>query len=179
MQCLKCQREIPLKLGYVSNCYRYCQQCFNHIIEKRVRKYIKEHYPLKRGQRIAVTNAISNYFVKNVLHVPVTLIKKAQKKSDIFVSLATLDDIVVSFLEYFFHGEKIKKTRKINKNRKNELLLFSTITDEELSLYCQYHQLPFTPKKNKIKELLQKLEQEHPGTLYALYKSTQDLKEIF
>ena len=175
MQCLSCQKEIPTKLGFVSNCHHYCSSCFSHIIEKRVRKYIKECCPLKKGQRILAKDAVSRYFVKNVLHVPVTVVKKSQKKSDLVVSSATLDDVVVSFLESFLLGKK-QKTRK---DRKNELLLFSTITDEELALYCQYHQLAFIPKKNKMKELVQKLEQEHHGTLHSLSKSAQDLKGIF
>ena len=173
MNCLSCQREIPTKLGYISNCNRYCHSCFLYIIEKRVRKYIKEHQKLKRGQRIIAKDPASRYFVEHVLHVPLTVIEKAEKKTDIIVQLETLDDVVVVFLEQLFFGKKKQKKKSI------DLCFFNAVTDEELTLFCQYYNIFFKPKKHKLKELLLKLEREHPGTLYALYKSANDLKGIF
>lgn len=172
MNCLSCQKEIPTKLGYISNAQRYCQHCFIHIIEKRVRKYIREHAKLKKDQRIVAKDQVSSYFAQNIIHVPVKVVKKAAKGTDTLIQLATTDDIVVRFMEHFFLGKK-KQTKK-----KNELYLFSAITDEELALYCQYKNLKFCPKKHELKEFIHKLEQEHPGTLHSLYKSAMELESL-
>ncbi len=171
MNCLSCQKEIPTKLGYVSNSYRFCKFCFSHIIEKRVRKYLKDH-PLKKDQRIVASNPVPLYFAQQVMHIPLTILKRASKKSDTVILLETLDDLVVAYLEHLLSGKKAKKQKK------NTLLLFSSVTDEELTLYCQYHNLAFTPKKHPLKAFLLRMEAEHPGTIQALYKSMQDLKEI-
>src|SRR3989338_4572155 len=161
MNCLSCHREIPTKLGYISNSYRYCSSCFSHIIERRIRKYIRESAPLKRNQRVVVHDPLSAHFIQHITHVPLVVIKKKQKKNDLVVLLHTLDDIVVQFLDHFLLGKK-----KILK-KKNELWLFSSITDEELSLYCQYHHIRFVPQKHPLKEMILQLEKEHPGTVHA------------
>ncbi|MBI5001807.1 hypothetical protein HZC31_00315 [Candidatus Woesearchaeota archaeon] len=171
MNCLSCQKEIPTKLGYVSNSHRFCKFCFSHIIEKRVRKYLKDH-PLKRGQRIVASHLASLYFAQHVMHIPLTILKRASKKSDTMILSETLDDCAVAYLEHLLSGKKFLKQKK------NTLLLFSSVTDEELSLYCQYHKLPFAVKKHPLKPFLLRMETEHPGTIQALYKSMQDLKEI-
>lgn len=165
MNCLRCQKEIPTKLGYVSTSYRFCTFCFSHIIEKRVRKYLKDH-ALKKEQRIVASDPISLYFAQHVMHIP--LLKCASKKNNAVI--LTLDDLVVAYLEHLLSGRKTKK--------QNALLLFSSVTDEELSLYCLYHKIPFTPKKHPLKKFLLRMEAEHPGTIQALYKSMEDLKEI-
>lgn len=173
MNCLSCQKEIPTKLGYVNNCSRYCQGCFAHIIEKRVRKYVKEHHKLKRGQRVVARDAISRFFLEHVVHVPLTLIRKATKKTDAFVPLRTMDDAIVVFLEHFFFGKKREKKKS------KDIFFFTAITDEELALYCKYKGICFTPKKQRLKEYIYSAEKEHPGTLHALYKSCTDLEDIF
>ncbi len=172
MNCLNCQREITTKLGCISNCHRYCKNCFSHIIERRVRKYIREQGPLKRNQRIVVSDLLREHFIKHITHVPLVVVKKRQKENDLSVILYTLDDVVVQFLNHFLLG---KKKQKQNKNR---LFLFSTVTDEELGLYCVYHHLGFVPKKHPLKEMLTKMEKQQPGTLYALYKSAKELSGI-
>lgn len=172
MNCLSCQKEIPTKLGYVSNSYRFCTFCFSHIIERRIRKYLKDH-SLKRNQRIVAVDPVSSYFAAHIIHVPVQILKRAAKKTDTQILLHTLDDCAVAYLEHLLSGKKTLKQKK------NTLLLFSSVTDEELSLYCQYHKIPFTPKKHPLKVFLLRMEAEHPGTIQALYKSMQDLKEIF
>ena len=171
MNCLSCQKEIPTKLGYVSNSHRFCKFCFSHIIEKRVRKYLKDH-PLKRAQRVVASHPASLYFAQQVMHIPLTILKRPSKKSDTIILLETLDDCAVAYLEHLLSGKKFLKQKK------NTLLLFSPVTDEELSLYCQYHKIPFFAKKHPLKPFLLRVETEHPGTIQALYKSTQDLKEI-
>ena len=172
MNCLSCQNELPTKLGYLSNAERYCKHCFIHIVEKRVRKYIREHAKLKKDQRIVAADQLSNYFAQHVIHVPIMLLKKPVKNSDTRITLRTLNDIVVEFLEHFFLGKKKQKKQK------NELSLFQTLTDEELLLYCAYKELKFSPKKHKLKEFIRKLEQEHPGTLHSMYKSAKELDNI-
>jgi len=173
MNCLTCHREIQTRLGYISNSYRYCSSCFSHIIERRIRKYIRESAPLKRNQRVVVSDPVSAHFMQHITHVPLVVVKKRQKKNDCVVLLHTLDDLVVQFLEHFLLGKK-----KVVK-KKNELRLFSSITDEELALYCQYHKIRFAAQKHPLKEMLLGLEKEHPGTLHALSKSVCDLEEIF
>lgn len=170
MQCLSCQKEIPLKLGFVTQSYRYCKKCFLYHIERRVRNYIREHHPLKKGQRVVVSDAVACYFLEQVVHVPLIIVKKSAEKTDFSVSSATQDDLVVSFLEHILFGKKMCKQRK------NILYLFASLTDEELALYCQYSNLSFVPAKNALKERLHSLEQRHPGTMHALAKSMGDLE---
>lgn len=171
MNCLSCQKEISTKLGYVSNSYRFCTFCFSHIIERRIRKYLKDH-PLKRGQRVVAPDSVRSYFAQHVMHIPLTILRRASKKNDMLLLSETLDDCAVAYLEHLLSGKKIIRQKKTN------LLLFSSVTDEELSLYCQYHKIPFTPKKHPLKAFLLRMETEHPGTIQALYKSMQDVKEI-
>lgn len=170
MQCLSCQKEIPLKLGFVTQQYRYCKKCFLYHIERRVRNSIREHHPLTKGQRVVVQNSVSRYFLEHVVHVQLILVKKLMKKTDLVVSSATQDDLVVSFLEHILFGKKMLKQKK------NIFPLFASLTDEELALYCHYRNLSFVPAKNALKEKLHGLEQRHPGTMHALAKSMKDLK---
>lgn len=172
MQCLICNREIPLKLGYVSNSQRYCSTCFIHLIERRVRKYIKEHHPLKKNQRVVAENKITSYFLHHVVHVPLVIIKRKTKKTDLLVSAETKDDSIVSFLETLFSG------KKKNKQNKTTLQIFFAVTDEELALYCHYKHLSFRPKKHPLKALLERLGQTHPETMHSLAKSVADLKQL-
>lgn len=137
-----------------------------------MRKYIREHAKLKKDQRIVAKDPISNYFAQQVIHVPITMVKKAAKKTDTIIQLTTLDDVVVQFMEHFLLGKKKQKRKK------NDLLLLSTITDEELALYCCYKNLKFSPKKHELKEFIHKADQEHPGTLHSMYKSAMELENI-
>ena len=171
MNCLSCQKETPTKLGYVSNSHRFCKFCFSHIIEKRVRKYLKDH-PLKRGQRIVALDPVRLYFAQHVMHIPLIILKRASQKNDTVILLETLDDLAVSYLDRLFSGKKAQKQKK------TDLLIFSTVMDDELALYCLYHNIPFIAKKHPLKQFLLRMETEHPGTIQALYKSMQDLKEI-
>lgn len=173
MQCLSCQKEIPLKLGFVTQSYRYCKKCFLYHIERRIRNFIREHHPLKKGQRVVVRDAVSRYFLEQVVHVPLTLVKKLTKRTDLVVTSTTSDDFVVSFLEHLLFGKKMLK------HKKNIFPLFASLTDEELVLYCHYKNLSFVPAKNTLKEKLHGLEQRHPGTLHALAKSRKDLQSNF
>ncbi len=170
MQCLICNREIPLKLGYVSNSQRYCSTCFIHLIERRARKYIKEHHPLKKNQRVVATDSLSSYFLKNIVHVPLTILKKKTKTTDLVLSFATKDDTVVAFLEALFSGKKVKKIEK------HFFSFFSSVTDEELALYCQYKHLSFKPRKHPLKKILETIRKQHPETFHSLAKSVEDLE---
>lgn len=172
MQCLSCQKEIPLQLGFVTQPYRYCKKCFLYQIERRVRNSIREHHPLKKGQRVVVQNSVARYFLEQVVHVPLVLVKKSAKKTDLIVSSATSDDFVVSFLEHILFGKKIARLKK------NILYLFASLTDEELALYCHYRNLSFVPAKNTLKDHLHALEQRHSGTMHALAKSMKDLQML-
>ncbi|MFA6888857.1 MAG: hypothetical protein WC254_05165 [Candidatus Woesearchaeota archaeon] len=164
MQCVICKKR-PVTV------FQYCSLCVVHLIEKRARKYIKEHHKLKKGQTIVANTPLSKYFAEHVIHVPVNIINKKRKISEVIISTDTLNDCVVSFLERLFTEKKEKKTK--------ELLLFSTITDQELKIYCKVHKIPFKIKQHKLKEILQKVEYAHPGTVYGLYKSKEELKKIF
>ncbi len=172
MLCLSCQKEIPLKLGFVTQPYRYCKKCFLYQIERRVRNSIREHHPLKKGQHVVVQNSVARYFLEQVVHVPLVLVKKSTKRTDLVVSSATQDDFVVTFLEHILFGKKILRLKK------NILPLFASLTDEELGLYCCYRKIPFLPAKNTLKERLHGLEQRHPGTMHALAKSVKDLQSV-
>lgn len=144
-----------------------------HIIEKRIHKYIRENGFLKKGERIVANDEVSRHFATHVIHVPVVLLKKRGKRTDFVILPYTLDDIVVAFLEQLFFGKKRLKKKK------DELLLFSRITDKELTLYCRNHGLLFKPKNGKLKRYIQEFDKKHKGSLYSLYKSAQDLKDVF
>lgn len=150
-----------------------------HIVEKRVHKYIREFGFLKKGQRIVASDDVSRHFATHVIHVPVVVLKKKEKRTDIIILPYTLDDIVVEFLEQLFLGKKKLKKLKKTKKKKNELYLFSRITDKEMIYYCKDHSLLFKPKKGKLKRHIQEFDKKHQGALYSLYKSAQELKDIF
>jgi hypothetical protein len=202
MECLRCDKGIKTKLGFVTNSHRYCKNCFVHIIEKRLRKHLRQFH-LKPKQRVVAKDALSRYFLEEVVHVPLQLLKRG-KQSDVVVSLDTADDVAVVYLERLMgidvgsvlkshpltpyqppkskrsHVAGGKKTLSSN-TAENEVVLslFHCLTDEELSLYCKYKKLQFVPKKSDMKHKLHKLEEQHPGTLHALQKSMVDLQGIF
>lgn len=163
-------KEIPTKLGYVSNCYRYCKNCFVHIIEKRVRKHVRTHHALQPKQRIVANNGVSHYFLEYVLHCPLTILKSKKKRNDIVISSDTIDDACVVFLEKLFGIKQHKQTKQLG--------IFLCITDEELGLYCQHKKMPFVPKTHPLKARLHVLEQHHPGTLHALAKSIRNFHGV-
>jgi hypothetical protein len=168
MNCLRCDKEMKTKLGFVTTSYRYCKSCFILIIEKRFRKHVRKFH-LKPKQRVVAKDALSRYFLERIVHVPLNILKRKVMDSDLVVSLDTIDDAVVLYLEHLFFAKK---------QSKQILSLFHCVTDEELSLYCSYKRLSFTPKKHALKEKVHVLEKQYPGTLHALQKSMVDLQGI-
>lgn len=169
MICLRCGKTSPLGEGY-------CNACFLAIVEKRMRRALRDSKQLFPGVLLVVGKTLKN-ILQRLVTMPATIVSKTTRKSAIHVFGNTIDDQVVVFLKDYLGYEKGNKTRKMEKKQKG-INLFETLTDSELQRYFQLKKKKFTPKKDELKEQLAPLIKKYPEVRYALYNSITAYKKM-
>lgn len=176
MICLRCGKTSPLGEGY-------CNACFLAIVEKRMRRALRDSKKLYPGVLLVVGDKALRNILQKLVTMPATIASKSRTKSAIHVSGNTIDDQVVVFLKDYLDYEKENKENKENKKEMKEkqkgINLFETLTDSELQRYFQLKQKKkFTPKKDELKDQLAPLIKKYPEVRYALYNSITAYKKM-
>jgi len=143
---------------------------FCKMIEKRVRKDIRINKLFKKNDKIYVKDKLNKMFVDRIIGtLPKTFVNDPKKATKIVIK-CTLDDIANDFLEKLLFNKKISPKKGVK--------LLRTITDKEALLFAKYNNIKFTPNKknNKIKEILDELENLYPQTRFSLLKSIESIK---
>ena len=186
--CAKCGKNAELELQQPS-----CKKCFCEIIEKRIRKELRDR--LQKGQKVLFVDDIAFRVFEALKHVPVNAIIKpmssfgaddfyslldgrafqdfiGKEKIDVAVLPWTADFEAAGFLELFFSGKKFK-------NNPNLLKLFREITEQELEAYAEIRGFPY--RKGKLPDaegFISGIEKKYAGTKSSLVKSREAIERI-
>ena len=156
---------------------KLCKDCFVEQIEKRIKRNIKAHAPVQRGETLLVENELCRIILLDIIQgLPVTILSLATNvhQKGRKVLCWTLDDEIHYFLTQFFANEEYNAL-----GHKDAIKLFISIRDNELELLAKAKGLLYTTKpKDKIHELIDNLEQKHPETKFSLAKTMEELKKI-
>jgi hypothetical protein len=174
MNCSKCNRPALPGVDYAGK--NYCEKHFLELMERRIRKHLrtggeldpKKEYFLFDDSSSEFT--LTKYFLEKIFNKRLILreIKSISGKSSrriIFPS--NLDEQALLFLDQFLLNKKNKKEEKI--------IPLEVLQQREVELLCGILGMNF--KKRVKRNLLQKLEEKHPGTMFSLFQSRQNLRE--
>jgi len=116
-KCNKCSKPATVSLGHLP---KLCDTCFLFIIEKRIRREIRQKYSLKPNEKIAIVDnnskesKITEYILKNLAKdMPLTIevIPTYKENFDkVFIPWNATDE-ANAFLEEIFEGKKASKKR--------------------------------------------------------------------
>lgn len=162
MLCLRCEKKVEGS---------YCNRCFVFIIEKRLKKSLRDSGLLKPGIHLYTENAYVKAILQKIVNMPVVFVKKKTKKT-IYVTLNTLDDMNVAFFADYLGLKKEKKQRAWR-----NIALFQHITDDEAVRYFALLKKKFQPKQHPLKKSLQTFFAKYPETRYALHQASEEYAE--
>ncbi|MBW2973116.1 hypothetical protein KY346_01850 [Candidatus Woesearchaeota archaeon] len=178
MKCIKCNKIASIDLKHLGG--SLCSNCFAEVIEKRVRKSLRQHDWLKPKDKVLVIDdnslksKVSIYLLKSIFKgKPFNLsfkkgsVKSAEKLSkgyDKVIIPWNLDDEAEQHLDALFNNKKIKKTRFI------KLLL--NVSDEEIDYFARIKKIRGRKKaKTELGKKLDALEKRYPCSKFGLQKS--------
>lgn len=158
MLCLRCGKKTVEK--------SYCNRCFVPIIEKRLKKALRDSNLLKPKVKLYPENVSTKAILQKIVNMPVVFVKK-KTRSAVSVIINTLDDNNAMFLADYLGIEKKKK-------KANSANLFQHITDDEAIRYFSLLKKRYNPKQHPLKKHLQSFLTKYPETRYALHQASED-----
>ncbi len=171
MNCKKCSRPAKTHLKHLGD---LCAGCFAEIIEKRVRKSMRENSWIQRKNKVfivdngTITFAVSKHLLENIskdLPMEISVVKEPCEGK--VVIPWSLDNEIEGRLQELF-GEAEEKTQYIK--------LLKSVSDEEIITFAEVKQLKGTlPQKGILGRKLSEMEQKYPGSKFGLLKSFQNL----
>jgi len=171
-KCKKCPK--PAKTG-LKHLGPLCTSCFCKVIEKRVRKTMRENSWIKHNDEVfivdngTVTFAVTKYLLERIskdLPMEINIVKEPCEGKVIIPW--SLDDEVTGKLQELF-GEAGHESQFIT--------LLQNVSDEEIQTLAKLKDLEGSiPGKNALGKKLAEMEQKYPGSKFGLMKSFQDLK---
>ena len=178
MLCNKCKHKEAV--AHLKHLGALCKPCFCEIIERRVRKDLRQYSPLKRGQNVLLLNdagkeSVMSSHILTALAQDIAFILEERPLAtpgDIssFASVFyphDADDLAAGFLQGIFSGA----------THKEQLTLLRSILDIEVQTYCELKELAFAPMAvDAFKESLKTLEKNYPGSTFGLLKSKEQLE---
>lgn len=167
-KCLGCGKKSSIKLSYTKR--KYCKDCFMKLIEKRVRKDIRQDKDIKPGKTIELLNdgskefKITKLFLKNIFekNLEVKEVKETREKTFIPTNM---DREVNHELEVYL------KNKSYESNGKK---LLDNVLEEEIIHICKIKNISYE-KTTKDNPLLRGLEQKYPDTKFGLAKSFKNI----
>jgi len=181
MKCIKCSKQAKIDLKHIGG--SLCPACFAEVIEKRVRKGLREHTKLKPTDKILFIDDGTQksktgiYLIKSIfknqpfkIDIKKGTIKSAQKLSKGYAKVIipwNLDDEVEQYLDALLNNKKIPKTKHIK--------FLINISNEEINYFAKIKKIKGKNKaKTKLGKMLDNLEKKYPGSKFGLLKSFLD-----
>jgi len=178
MDCIKCGKKAQISMKHLGG--DLCPTCFAEVIEKRVRKSLRENEWLKPDDDIIIIDDSTvkakavMYLLKsifkgqpfkfNIKKASIASAEKLAKSKNKVIIPWNMDDEVEQYLDALFNNKKIKKTKLIK-----PLL---NISDEEIDYFAKIKKLKGKKKpKTKLGKMLDDLEKRYPGSKFGLLKS--------
>lgn len=149
-----------------------CKPCFIEVLERRVRKVLKDAGWLKRDQKVCFADEKSAQ-AKAALALLKAVIKGlpvqyVQEQPEVVLSAKTADDEAEVFLHQLFAG-KLEQQNTVN--------LLANITTAEIEKYCHLENIDGEKaEKSELRTKLEALDQRYPGTMFALQKGKESFK---
>ena len=177
MTCIKCARQEITTIKPIGN---VCASCFCEIIEKRVRKELREFDWVKKGERVLLVNdgsqqaAVGIAIFRRILgSVPVD-IKEAHSidySFDRVVVPWSADEEVERRLQRVFEGKKEVEDVKV-------VHLMRTVMRDEIALYASVRGLQGVPRKrSEFGAVLDRFDSRYPGMKLSLLRGVEALHE--
>lgn len=178
MPCIKCKKPEKVDLKHLGG--PLCYSCFAEVIEKRVRKSLREQDWLKPGQKVVFIDdstlkaAVAKYLLKSIFKgqpfdidfkkASISSVEKAAKGYDRIILPWSMDDETEQFLAALMDNKKLPKAKYIK--------LLVTLLDEEIILFARIKKLEGRiKKKSKLSRMLDDLEKRYPGSKFGLLRS--------
>ncbi|MBW3001656.1 hypothetical protein KY338_00680 [Candidatus Woesearchaeota archaeon] len=178
MACIKCSRTAKIDLKHLGG--SLCPSCFAEVIEKRVRKSLRDNKWLKPADKIlyiddgTLQSKVGIYLIKAIFqNQPFNIdfkkgtIKSADKLSKGYNKVLipwNLDDEIEQYLDALFNAKKVPKTKHIK--------LLINISHEEISYFAKIKKIKGRQKtKSKLGKMLDSLEKRYPGSKFGLLRS--------
>lgn len=178
MQCVGCKGEAAFQLQEW-----YCNSCFCSVIERRIRKSLRQENPIIKGEHLLVFGTFTHTILRTVIkELPVnsTVLEteeEFQKAKKSFpearcVLPGTMEHGLCVFLDGVFHG-------RVEKAESPDIMLFSSLTMQELTKYVELQGIILpAPQQGELFSLLNKLEDKYPSTKYSLLKSVKTIHQV-
>ena len=147
----------------------YCRSCFRGMIESRIKRSIFQRF--RREDRISIPDAWSGAVLQRLLGgFPLQLVNDPSQ-ADKVVNSASADDLAQGFIQQL-SGSGVQPLDE------REVLLFSSVTDQELLQYCSLLDIPFTPrsKDQRMQQFFQQLE-KYPEIPLNISKNVRALQK--
>jgi hypothetical protein len=185
IKCIKCNNQIKNK-----GKNDFCNTCFQDVVFKRIRKFVRANKYLDNTQELLVIDALTQKILKNIVNKPVLinydnsnygklvkqgkkltisnkkLLAKVKNKQKILLPVC-LDDLELLYLEYFFQG----KSEKFKLMLDQKLIpLYFVLTKEECLRLAKLYKTKFNFKSTTTSKFLDSLESEFEGTKHKLRK---------
>ena len=191
MKCVQCgKRKATVFLAHLNH---VCLNCAVHLIEKRIRKYVRMNRLIQRNDIIWTTDALAEKITKGIVQdMPVKWLKRKEKVENILKMTKkvkecikknriqkiiipwTADDEAAAFLKRALENSPRKEMdRRI-------VPLLVRVTDQEAAILSKYHKAAFSPNKGneEIKSMLDRMEERYPETKFSLLKSAEKIREL-
>ncbi|MFT4311182.1 MAG: hypothetical protein ACMXX7_00995 [Candidatus Woesearchaeota archaeon] len=163
--CVKCGKKANINLSYSQP---YCQPHFLQIIEKRIKKELKNKLDLKKEYAILKEDTaqfeINYHFLKKIFY---KLKIKTVKSKNYQINNKCLDEISQEFLEAFTCNKKIIKEK---------ISPLKNITLEDIQHLKKILGIKFKIKTSK--DFLKDLDNKYPGTKFSVLKSYDFIKNL-
>ena len=188
MRCIKCRKPAVVHVKTIDAC---CG-CFAGIIEKRIRKELRQKKLISRGDNILVIDD-SSAEARSGIYLLQSAIKGLPVEISIRKSAFVLgknlkgsfNKVIIPWSadregEYFMGcvlgNRKPVHLGNFRHGKKTYIKLLLPLLDEEIQAYAKIRQLSSKKKEEKSleKDLLDKLEQEYPEAKFSVLKSSRE-----
>jgi len=206
MLCEKCKKnkgEVNLPyLGHI-----LCRRCFCNLIQRRVKKEIKQKKVIEEGDKVLLIDngsieARVSEIVINAIYKNVELIKMQVKKFELGqieksakdlikkenISKAVipwnLEDEITYFTDCILSGKKMDKLGHYREGNLIFVKLLRNVLESECDLFAEFNNISIKrgPEKDKrindVKGLINRVNKKHCETKFSLLKSIDKLNEI-
>lgn len=180
MTCIKCKKPAKADIKHLGG--SLCSSCFSEIIEKRVRKSLRDNDWIKPKDKVLVIDdgtlkakvgihILDSIFKKTPFNITVKkgTIKGANKLAKGYNKTIipwNADDEINQYLDALFNAKKIPKTKNIK--------LLIKISDEELDYFAKANKIKGKKKaKSDLGKKIDLLEKRYPGSKFGLLKSIE------
>lgn len=178
MSCIKCKKPAKIDLKHLGG--PLCYSCFAEVIEKRVRKSLREQDWLKPGQKVVFIDnstlkaAVAKYLLKSIFKgqpfdidfkkASISYVEKAAKGYDRIIIPWSMDDETEQFLACLLDNKRLPKEKYVK--------LLVNLSDEEILLFAKIKKLEGKiKKKSKLGSMLDELEKRYPGSKFGFLRS--------